>query len=108
MLNIRILLIFVLFLSGCKGNKNTKKNLKVKNKFYTLYIYGVECALCAKKAVIALESVPSVAYAEYICHDQDYTNCYAKLYMKHKDAALPIQIIRQKLQEVGFGVDQEK
>lgn len=100
-INIRVLLVFCLFLTGCSSrkNKHTKNN---KSAFYVLNIPDVECALCAKKAITALETVSNVKYVEFVCNDTNYHDCFANVYLKNPQEPLDVAEIENKLFEIDF------
>ena len=99
--NFNKIVLLIAFLSGCTYKKNKKINLG-KQRFYTLVVDGVECAQCAKKAVVSLESVPEVLHAEYVCNDHEYSDCFARVYAKSKRKNLSIVPLRRALSKVGF------
>mgnify|MGYP002361476901 FL=1 len=70
-------------------------------------IEGVECALCAKKAILVLESLPNVQYVEFVCNDENYQDCFAKMYLKNQTPIDENQI-KNKLLEVGFDLNHIK
>lgn len=92
-----------MFLSGC-AHKNISKMSLSSRKNYTLVVDGVECAQCAKKAVISLEAVPNVLHAEYVCSDHGYSDCYARVYAKSMRKNLSIAALRKALAKIDFGI----
>ena len=103
--NIWVLLAFGLFLPGCANQKKRLKKLNKRVNCYTLTVSGVECALCAKKAILALEAIPNVQKVEFICNDAHYDDCFAKMYIKNQQAQVSVDEIKNKLLEVGFELD---
>lgn len=103
--NIRALLVFGLFFTGCANQKKSAKKLNQRVNCYTLIIKGVECALCAKKAILALETIPNVKKVEFICNDVHYHDCFAKMYMKNHQAQVSAVEVKNKLLEIGFELD---
>ena len=76
--------VLLFIISGCAHQKKGSLAKKKGKDFYTVRVDGVECAMCAKKAVVALESAPSIVHAEYVCNDSEYIDCYARVYGKGK------------------------
>lgn len=101
-------LAFCLFLSGCVNTKKRSKEINKRMSFYTLTVDGVECALCAKKAILALETIPNVKKVEFICNDTYYEDCFAKIYLDDCSLAVPADQIKNKLTEVGFELNNLK
>lgn len=96
-------LVLAFMFSGCAQRKNN--GLSKKNKgCYALRVEGVECALCAKKAVIALESVPSIIHAEYVCNDSEYIDCYARVYGRNKRKNVLIGDVQSAIGKTKFSL----
>lgn len=100
MIKVSLLLVFSLFVTGCVNRQNNYKK-RSKSLVYTLNINGVECALCAKKAIAALETISNVDYVEFICNDNHYYDCFAKMYMKNH-MPVDLELIKNKLITLGF------
>lgn len=92
----------MLLFSGCVQRKNSNLAKKKSKDFYVLKVGGVECALCAKKAVMALESVPSIVHAEYVCNDSEYIDCYARVYGKSKRKNVLIGDVQNAISRTKF------
>lgn len=97
-----MLLVFAIFLISCKNKKIKSKKFSQKINCYTLRIDNVECAMCAKKAILALESLPNVKNVEFICKDHHYQDCFARMYLKDRYLDVSVQEISNKLSEFGF------
>lgn len=101
------ILFFIFLLPGC-AKKNQEKGIysqtsSIKNtQVYKLKAEGIECKLCASLSVKALESLPGVVKAEFICLDKDFKNYFIKLYLKNNIKNPNIKSLRAILKKEGF------
>lgn len=104
----RYLTLFLIFLlPGCAKKRHEKRIYgqasSIKNtQVYTLKAEGIECKLCATLSVKALESVPGIVKAEFICLDKDFKNYFIKLYLKNSTRNPNIKNLKTALKKEGF------
>ncbi len=100
-----ILLIFLL--PGCakKSSNKTVYNSHQKNSnLYELKVEGIECKLCASLSLRALESLPEVSKAEFVCLDKEFKNYFIKLYLKNNIKEPNVKNLKNALKKEGFSL----
>jgi len=99
------ILILVILSSGCLNKKkiNNINNKKKTSWNYNIGIEGIECKLCAYKAVKRLEKIPDVANVKIIC-SPNFRECYANLEHNNIKANINIQVIINAIEYEGFEV----
>lgn len=102
LINTYIALTFLLVIAGCKRSSIRENKFAKRSSYYVLRIDGVECALCAKKTILALEKISGVLRAEYICNDLYYHDCFVNMYLINKDVSISQKVINDQLVCEGF------
>jgi hypothetical protein len=105
------LLSFVLFLFACKKTKINyhpkrsvidSQSIKLNDLQFKLIIEGVECKFCAKKVINILEHINNVSKAEFICPNNSFDNCFAKVYLNNDKENINIDEIDRQLKAEDF------
>ncbi|MDR3647253.1 MAG: hypothetical protein P4L22_06955 [Candidatus Babeliales bacterium] len=102
----KILLLILAILAPACSNKKKVVNLnnnKKTNWSYDIGIEGIECKLCAYKAVKRLEKIPDVSSVKMIC-TPNFRECHADLEYNNIGNNINIQAIKDVIELEGFEV----